>query len=243
MKKIMSKIINPCMCNTYEGKAKGFCKIEFENGNLSISGVIGPKRNGNAKGSCGQCVDDIRNGDPLPGWDREMLNCFCDIWEKWHLNGMRPYCQHQKELGWDQLARKEVMLYNYTLCREAMDKQKDAERASIKALKSGTVFAPTEEQVRYANLPYSITTHEKLTGEMEMLYKPRKPIYAGDKGATEIKTLGWLKPEEHPEDLLCRPCPICGYKYGTAWIKEEVPKYIIEWLFKLPEAEVEPTWI
>ena len=47
----MRKIINPCTCDTYEGKAKGFCKIEFEDGRLSISGVIGPKRNGNAKGS------------------------------------------------------------------------------------------------------------------------------------------------------------------------------------------------
>lgn len=230
----MRKIINPCICDTYEGKAEGFCKIEFEDGRLSISGVIGPKRNGNAKGSCGQCVDEIRKGIPAPEWNQEMINQFCDIWNEYHLNDMRPYCQHQKALGWDRLARKEVMLYNYTLCREAINKQRDAERTAIEALKNGTVFAPTDEQVRYANLPHSITTHEKLTGEMEELYKPRKPIYTGDKGASEIKTLGRLKPEEHPDGILCKPCPVCGYKYGTSWKKEDVPKEVIEWLFSLP---------
>ena len=25
-----------------------------------------------------------------------------------------------------------------------------------------------------------------------------------------------------------------GYRYGTAWLKEEVPKYILKWLFSLP---------
>lgn len=239
----MRKIINPCTCDTYEGEAKGFCKIKFEEGRLSISGVIGPKRNGNAKGSCGQCVDEIRNGTPAPEWNQEMLNRFCDIWDEWHLNDMRPYCQHQKALGWDQLARKEVVLYNYTLRREAMDKQKGAERAAIEALKNGTVFAPTDEQVRYANLPHSITTHEELVGEMEEIYKPRKPLYMGDKGATEIKTLGWLKPEEHPDGILCKPCPVCGYKYGTSWKKEDIPKDVIEWLFSLPEATEKPAWI
>lgn len=239
----MKKIISPCICDTYEGRAKGFCKIEFEDGRLSISGVIGPKRNGNAKGSCGQCVDEIRNGMPDSGWNQEMLNRFCDIWNEWHLNDMRPYCQHQKALGWNRLARKEVVLCNYTLRREAMDKQRGAERAAIESLKNGTVFAPTDEQVRYANLQYSITTHDKLTGEMKELYEPRKPIYTGDKGATEIKTLGWLKPEEHPDGILCKPCPVCGYKYGTSWRKEEVPKDIIEWLFSLPEATEKPAWV
>lgn len=239
----MKKIISPCICDTYEGKAKSFAKIKFENGTLSISGAIGPKRNGNAKGSCGQCIDEIRKGTPDSGWSQEMLNRFCDIWEEWHLSDMRPYCKHQKELGWDKLAKKKVVLYNYTLCSEALDKQKEAEKKAIEALKSGTVFTPTEEQVRYANLPYSITSYQKLTGEMEKLYKPRKPIYGGDKGATEIKTLGWIRPEEHPDGILCRPCPVCGYKYGSAWIREEVPKDVIEWLFSLPDSTEKPAWV
>ena len=60
---------------------------------------------------------------------------------------------------------------------------------------------------------------------------------------TEEKILGWMHPEEHPEGILGKPCPVCGYKYGTSWKKEEVPEEIIKWLFDLPETEVKPAWI
>lgn len=47
----MKKIINPCMCNVYNDRANAFVKIEYESGRLSLCGVIGPMRNGDAKGS------------------------------------------------------------------------------------------------------------------------------------------------------------------------------------------------
>lgn len=37
----------------------------------------------------------------------------------------------------------------------------------------------------------------------------------------------WVKPSEHPKGLLTKPCPICGYKYGTAWLMEQLPDEII----------------
>lgn len=59
----MKKIVNPTMHEGYgEAPVRGFCKIEFEDGKLSIRGVIGPTRNGNCKGSAGQCVYEIRKG-------------------------------------------------------------------------------------------------------------------------------------------------------------------------------------
>ena len=45
----MKKVINPCMCEVYGGNARGFAKIEYKDGRLSICGVIGPMRNGDAK--------------------------------------------------------------------------------------------------------------------------------------------------------------------------------------------------
>ena len=48
----MKKIVNPCVCDTYGGKAQAYAEIEYENGRLSICGVIGPKRNGDCLGSC-----------------------------------------------------------------------------------------------------------------------------------------------------------------------------------------------
>lgn len=241
----MKKVISPCLCEVGGAvKARAFCKIEFSaDGRLSISGVIGPMRSGNCKGSAGQCVEEIRAGEPTDGWTAEMLQKFCDIWDEWHLNDMRPYCQHQKELGWDKLAGKEVTLYNYTLSTEASKKKRAAENAALAALKKGETFAPTEEQVKYAALPYSITTHEELSGNALNDYQPKKPLSDTDGHFTQKKTLGWLHPSEHPDGILGRPCPVCGYQYGHEWKKEEVPQEVIDWLFNLPTTTITPAWV
>jgi hypothetical protein len=39
--------------------------------------------------------------------------------------------------------------------------------------------------------------------------------------------LGWVRAEDHPDGLLGKPCSVCGYKYGTAWLKEELPPEIV----------------
>ena len=240
----MKKIINPCKCEVYNGKQyNAFVEIEYENGRLSLHGVIGPKSNGECYGSAGQCVDEIREGTPTEDWTREMLDKLCEIWDRWHLNDMRPYCEHQKELGWDKLARKKVTLYNYRLTNESLSKQKEAEKAALTALKEGKTFTPTEEQIKYAILSYSLQTHEELTGELAELYEPKKPLYTGDKRFTETKILGWLHPEDHPDGILCKPCPVCGYEYGSSWKKEEIPQDVIDWLFNLPDTKVRPAWV
>ena len=45
----MKKVVSPCFCKVYtrsgnEATARAFCEIQFENGRLSITGVIGPCR-------------------------------------------------------------------------------------------------------------------------------------------------------------------------------------------------------
>lgn len=219
---------------------RAFAKIEYKNGKLSICGVIAPMKNGNCKGSAGQCVDEIRKGNPIDGWTDEMLQKFCDIWDRWHLNDMNPCCEHQRELGWMKKAKEKVTLYHFRLKREVCNAQKEAEKAAIAALKAGKPFYPTKEQTRIANLAYSIVTSDVYAPEE---YEPKKPLYSGDTGSTETKALGWLRPEEHPEGILGKPCPICGYKYGSAWKTEEIPVEIINWLFDLPNSTKNPAWI
>lgn len=51
---------------------------------------------------------------------------------------------------------------------------------------------------------------------------------------------GWVYP---PHGYLTKPCPICGYKYGSAWLKHDVPKDIIEWLFSRPTTKTTPAWV
>ena len=102
----MKKIINPCKCKVYIGTKEyyqnAYAEIEYEDGILSIHGVIAPRSDGNCLGSCGQCIDEIRSGKPTEDWTDKMLQKFCDIWDRYHLNDMRPYCEHQKALNWDQ---------------------------------------------------------------------------------------------------------------------------------------------
>lgn len=45
----------------------------------------------------------------------------------------------------------------------------------------------------------------------------------------------WVPPDEHIEGLLGRKCVACGYKYGTAWLHEDVPEDVLRWLRDLPE--------
>ncbi len=65
-----SKVVHPCdvPCGGADRKFPLFCKIEIkEDGQLSISGVIGPRPSGNAAGSCGQV--DMHFGHRNPADD------------------------------------------------------------------------------------------------------------------------------------------------------------------------------
>jgi hypothetical protein len=59
----------------------------------------------------------------------------------------------------------------------------------------------------------------------------------------EQRMAGWVRQEEHPEGLLGKPCPVCGYKYGSAWNKEEVPEDALAWLYDLPDTKITPAWV
>lgn len=74
---------------TADGDA--FAKIAYKAGKLSISGAIGPKRNGDCTGSCGQWVMSMnpQDIDPAPGWTAETVQLFLQYWDKWHLNDMQ----------------------------------------------------------------------------------------------------------------------------------------------------------
>lgn len=182
----MKKIVNPCKCKVYDMHSKiievpAFVKIEYKEKKpgekvLSITGVIGPMRNGDCRGSCGQCIDEISDGIPADGWDVDMIKKLCKIWERWHLNDMNAACEHQRAAGWIEKAKIVVKMYKHT------------------------------------------TT-------------------------TEEKALGWLRTEVHPEEILGKECPVCGYKYGSGWLYESVPSDVIDWLFNLPDTKIKPAWV
>lgn len=79
--------------------ASVFVTIKFDDGRLSITGVEGPKADGNAWGSAGQI--DLSSGpwvEFAPGWDAEMVAKLQVIWSDWHLNDMQA--GNPQQMAW-----------------------------------------------------------------------------------------------------------------------------------------------
>ena len=138
------------------------------------------------------------------------------FWELYHLNGMHPECVHQAAFGWRDIAKRKVPLYTFTLTREARDAQQDLKRRIMQAAKVGESWTTSPQEQQLLSLSYSLTYHaEALPEALASFYKLDK---------TESKALGWLRENEHPEGILSRPCPVCGYKYGSAWNFFPIPE-------------------
>ena len=216
-----------------------YCKINYEDGKLSISGVEGPLSNGDAKGACGQIVMhewDIR--EYAPGWDEKKVAEFRAVWDKWHLNDMRPNCQHQVGSDWEN---QKVNLYMWSLTDAARKIKKQAMKRAELAIKTGETFTPTAEETAITNLEDYVTNHSPVAAEH---YEPSKSSTGSDYFAhVKTESTGWLSPEQHPKGFLGKPCPECGYKYGTRWLKEEVPEEVLEFLAALPDTDKRPAWV
>lgn len=233
------KVVNPCICEVYKGRANAFAKIEFsDDGRLSICGVIGPMSNGDCKGSAGQCVDEIRAGTPAREWTAEMLQKFCDIWAEWHLNDMHPECEHQRSLGWREQAAEIIDQYHWWLDDRKLGAVKN--RIAQDVLEGRTPELTEGERMAF-NAPKWVVTATEEPPEPKAFYitglKPHERVRRGNawyKG----NTLG----ENDPRGILCKPCPVCGYEYGHGWQKVEVPQDVIDWLFSLPDTTVRPAW-
>jgi len=74
--------------------------------------------------------------------------------------------------------------------------------------------------------------HQEAEGWDKRPIDPSKPLNAygrffdGQK-QDSWNMLAWIRRDEHPEGLLSEPCPTCGYRYGTAWLKRDLPSEII----------------
>lgn len=73
---------------------------------FSMHGVVAPMKNGDAKGSCGQIYDEIRESvfektlEYSKGWDEVSVLGLLRLWDDYHLNDLQAGCEHQRALGW-----------------------------------------------------------------------------------------------------------------------------------------------
>lgn len=147
-----------------------------------------------------------------------------------------------KELGWVEQLKEKVKVTKWDRTKETWEKARVAEKRAIECLKNGKTFVPTPEETIYANVSYGVTTYNDELPEHPEFYEFKERDCLGHSNV-EYKTRGRISHKEHPLGFIGRSCPVCGHKYGTSWIKEEVPQDVIEWLFSLSESKTHPRWL
>lgn len=209
-----------------------FVRVEYSFGQLSIYGVEGPTRSGNAVGSCGQI--DLTAIDKLEkGWAQEMLRQLIAVWKRWNLNNFRAGCEHQREMGW---GKETVEVVTYRLTTEALKLRRSAMTEAARAAVAGEVA--NLDATSAALLDFDI-------GDMRYTAPDAEGPLSGmmEVATRETRHAGFVSPNEHPLGVLSKPCPVCGYKHGSSWLREDVPDDVLEWLKSLPETTVKPAWV
>ena len=205
--------------------ARVFCKIEFKDGRLSIHGVVGPLRSGNALGSCGQIIDHVANIERLAdGWTPAKLGKFIEVWHRWHLNDMRAGCEHQRDDGWGK--------ESITLITPQFHTWRLVGQNSHAKPFCAKLYAKVAEAALYGEIYEPKTPAEKSWFDSKVI-----------EIKTETKSSSLVRPQKHPKGVLTKACPICGYKYGTSRLKEEVPQDVLKFLASLPDSPKQPAWV
>lgn len=161
-----------------------YVEVVLNGDKFSVCGEIGVDQ-------FGQCSDTIRAAldsgelEPAKRWPADRIRQLLDHWDRWHLNDMRPGCEHQ--------------------C-------------------AGVAVEPGDpsEGTSWSDRPID---PDKPTDT----YGKHFPGQRHD----SWNLLGWVREDEHAAGLLSRECPTCGYRYGTAWLKEDLPADVREFVAAL----------
>ena len=169
---------------------------------FSVSGTT-------AKRSYGRGCEELAAKYP----DNPLVQRIIELWRVYRLNAQHTDCVHQRALGWPEKGKTPVTQITYYLRPSALAAQSKLRDKALACLEAGETaqFTPKEENL--VNLAWERTISDGTNPGPE--YQENKRI---------TKTLAWLRPEEHPEGLLNRPCPECGYKYGSAWLYLPIPE-------------------
>lgn len=225
----IDKVVNPGRAS--DGEV--FCKVRWDGKRLSISGVVGPKSNGNCRGSAGQ-INPVEVDTLADGWNQAALDQFNLMWELWHLNDMRAACEHQRADGW---GKESLEVVTYHLSHDTGWKVKKAAEAEVvRAAIAGEVAKLSEAQKFLIGPDWFKDLHRPPGAD-----SPLSGLCEVSKRETKLS--GWVYQSEHERGVLCKPCPTCGYKYGSAWLTEEVPQSVIDFLISLPDSVKTPAWV
>lgn len=184
---------------------------ELENGRFSMTGAIWNHSHTDWE-SGGQNLEEIAEMFPENAKVQRMV----EIWRRWHLNDMRAGCEHQRNID----TTRKVEVVTYKLTREAHQMRRKAEKEAQLAAVEGRIANLTDAGKFLIGPDWFRDLHSAPDAD-----SPLSGLYEVSK--REMKAIGWITQDEHPEGMLSRPCEVCGYKYGSAWLKEEIPAEVI----------------
>lgn len=186
-----------------------YVQLSLENGNFSACGEIW-QHNKRDIISGGQNLDELLHLFP----NNKTMQKVHALWKRWHLNDMRAGCKHQSNLD----TSEEVEVVKYGLTSEAYQMREAAIKRAAMLMashKPSNLTTMEESLILLENWFENVSSPPDADSPLSGCYEVKK---------REIKSVGWVKPSEHPKGLLCKPCAVCGYKYGSAWLKEELPE-------------------
>jgi len=158
----------------------------------------------------------------------------------WHLNDLRAGCEHQERLGWGR--GKTIALTRDTLSpmqREVFDTKafKECEEKREKELQRKWREMSQDQNKAIAWLKSHV---EHVSGDdLATLMGGKRVAWRVDQSKRLRAFERWmredLEKEISPEvfdaklypDSLGAPCPECGYAYGSAWLKRDLPPEIL----------------
>jgi hypothetical protein len=244
MTQAFTKIMRPGTRQLDESpvSASVFVRAKYDGERLSLTGVEGPLRNGDALGGCGQIEmhlspESIANY--AGGWTPELFGRLLSIWRDWHLNDMRPACIHQESKGYREKAKEPLIKYRWTLDSAGFAAQREAEQRALAAAKAGESYRASLADQAALAMPLNLETYGS---EGKAVNAPQG--YRPDSfRASERKTLGWIRQDEHDSGLLGRECDECGWRYGSGWQTRGVPESVLAELLAMPDTDRKPNWI
>jgi len=228
--------------------------VEVKNdGELSISGVIGAKASGNAAGSCGQVLDSINahlDGEEItfaPGWDHDKVFKFLKVWHRWHLNHMRA--GSPKQMAWleDNPIPAEEYAYPKSHYTVALNKLKAAGlNPDLSCDKDGNY---TETILTEVTRNLHVHHASGIKVGIIVAVGP-DPVLLAEFGSSPYNTQGYVlvnwmtEPGAHWVHIgdLRLGGTGAGYKYGSKWLKEALPQTVYNYLAELPETDIPCPW-
>ena len=156
---------------------------------------------------------------PAPGWDAAKLARLRELWERWHLNSLRAGCEHQRAAGW---GAREVTARQYALTPTAATQRRQLSDAILDAAKRGAPVELTDDERALLAIDHMFT-----------LYGDDAPPDAAApfvalRRESVVRATHVLHSESAAHGLLCKPCPVCGYKYGSVWLTEALPGAVLD---------------